>query len=78
MLVFNCTMSKKGSSYGTYGQRGKEVCSARNGKGREAILSVLVYTLVCESEKVHLRVSEQERVCMRSTVQRNTRGGSGP
>lgn len=78
MLVFNCTMSKKGSSYGICGQRGKEVRSARNGKVRKGILPVLVYTLVCELEEVHLPVSEQERMCMRSTVQGNARGGSGP
>lgn len=54
MLVFNCTTSKKGSWYGTRGLRGKKVCSVRNGKVREGIWSVLVYTLECESEKVHL------------------------
>lgn len=66
MLFFNCTVSKKGSSSGTCGQRGKKACSARNGKGREGILPVLVYSLVCESEKVHLRVSEQDDVYERS------------
>lgn len=73
-------MSKKGSSYGTCGQRGKKACGARNGKVREGILSVLAYTLACESEKAHLRVSERARthVYERSTAQGNTRGGSGP
>lgn len=62
MLVFNCTMSKKGSSYGTCCQRGMDVCRMRNGKVREEIIAVLVYTLVCESEKVRLPVSKN--VCV--------------
>lgn len=67
-------MSKKGSSYGTCGQRGKKACGARNGKVREGILSVLAYTLACESEKAHLQVSERERMCMRGVQRRKIQG----
>lgn len=72
MLVFNCTMSKKGSWFGTCDQSGRKVCSARNGEGRKGIWSVLAYTLVCESEKVHLWVSKN--ACLRGVQCRETQG----